>query len=297
MASVRSEIGSLAPLFAFEAAGRLGSFTRGAAELGVTQAAISKQISSLEEWIGKPLFVRRPRHVELTAEGQELFATTSLALSSIARTMRNLKLVADPPIGIALSVPLSQFWLMPIISEFTKEHPAINLRILAQDDLAEASGADLIVRFQHEEIRKPAGLRLFDGEVVAMASSAFLRDNPLSSPADVLAAPLIHYDTPDRSWISWSMWAEQAGLPPRPLQPALSLNRYQDAVIAAMQGQGVALVWKLNGRPLVFAGTLEAVPGPCIRAPGAFYLETPGTGGPATDLVIDWLMRVARRPV
>jgi DNA-binding transcriptional LysR family regulator len=70
MPTIRRSVSSLASLATFEAAARLGSFTRAAAELGVTQAAISRQVKRLEEDLNAPLFLRSHRKVELTVEGR-----------------------------------------------------------------------------------------------------------------------------------------------------------------------------------------------------------------------------------
>lgn len=296
MSSIRSDIGYLAWLFAFEAAGRLGSFTRAAAELGVTQAAVSKQIVALEDRLGQRLFHRRPRHVELTPAGQELFATTTFALGAIARTMRDLRRVEDPPLTIALSIPLSQFWLMPRLAEFTAAQPQIPVRIIAQDDPATVRGADVHLRYDMFDAAPPAGARrLFGATVMAMASPQFLERHRLATPADVIAAPLIHYDAPDRSWITWRDWAAHCGLAPGPLRPALSVSRYQDALIAAQQHQGIVLVWCIDGRPLVAEGHLLATPGRPLPAPGAFYLHGGDRQRPGLQLLTDWLVSLSDR--
>ncbi len=289
MSSIRADIGPLSALFAFEAAGRLGSFTRAAGELGVTQAAVSKQITTLEERLGLRLFIRRARHVELSPAGSELFVTTTAALASIARTMRELQAADRPPLTIALSIAMSQFWLMPILPDFTARHPDIPLRILSQDDL-EGVAADIVIRFAAQEV--PGALRLFEAEVMAMASPRFLERHPLRGAADVLAAPLIHYDTPDRSWIGWREWAAHAGLAPARTPRALSVSRYQDALIAALRDQGVMLTWGFLGRPLIAGGDLVPVPGPRIPAPGAFYLSTRTPERDGVRAVVDWLRRL-----
>jgi LysR family glycine cleavage system transcriptional activator len=184
MPSIRADVGPLATLFAFEAAGRLGSFTRAADELGVTQAAVSKQVAALEQRLGRKLFVRRARHIELTPAGGELFATTSAALASVARAMREIQALDHAPLTIALSIAMSQFWLMPILPEFTDRHPDIRLRILSQDDLSNLSGADIVISFQTDP--GPDDIRLFGGEIVAMASPGFLRAHRIATAADLL---------------------------------------------------------------------------------------------------------------
>lgn len=293
MGSLRSEIGPLAPLFALEAAGRLSSFTRAAQELGVTQAAVSKQIVALEERLGQTLFCRRSRHVELTEAGRILFATTSLALGSIARTIREVRRDAYAPISVALSVRLSQLWLMPRLEDFTACHPDIPIRIIAQDTPEAVADADFTIQFKgSDDFVPPEWTPLFSAEIRAMASVDFMERFPLASASEVLRAPIIQYDAPDQSWLTWRDWAAAAGLQAGDLRPALSVNRYEDAVSAALRGQGTLLAWCSQGRPLIAEGTLVSVPGPVLKAPGSFYLRRQGTQA-GTAEVLNWIKGIA----
>lgn len=300
MASLRAEIGPLSSLFAFEAAGRLGSFTRAADELGVTQAAVSKQIVALEDWTGQRLFHRKPRHVELTEAGQALFSATTVGLGTIARSMRDLQEVDERPLTLALTIPLSQLWLMPRLKEFTAAYPDIALKVDAKDPRDTAVTADFTILFHPNGNALPQGCRhLFGGEVRAMASRAFLARHRLQTPSDVLRAPLIQYDAPDRSWLTWRDWAVEAGIDSGRLHPALSVSRYEDALIAARTHQGAVLVWFINGQPLISGEELEPLPGPILTAPGAFYLQA-GPLRPGAEAVLDWLIRLsggATRPM
>lgn len=290
MASLRSDIGYLAWLFAFEAAGRLSSFTRAAQELGVTQAAVSKQILALEAHLGQKLFHRKARQIELTGAGRELLATTSLALGAIARTMRDLQQAQDGPLTVALSIPLSQYWLMPRLPDFTARHPDISIRIIAQDEPQKALDADLLVVFASADDPLVTGAqRLFGATVIAMASQEFLQAHPLHTISDVLHAPLIHHDAPDSSWLTWRDWAHHAGADARSLRPTLSVSRYEDAVIAAQRHQGVVLVWCIEGQTLPTEGGLHPVPGPAMAAPGAIHLVVRDRSRPGIEELIAWL--------
>lgn len=294
MATLRSDIGHLAWLFAFEAAGRLSSFTRAAQELGVTQAAVSKQIVALEGHLGRKLFHRRARGVELTPAGRELLATTSPALGAIARTMREVQQKPDGRLSVALSIPLSQYWLMPRLPDFTARHPDIAIRVIARDEPEQAPDTDVLVVFARPDSPLVAGAqRLFGASVVAMASREFLQAHPLHTVSDVLRAPLVQHDAPDVSWLSWRDWAQSVGEPAHAPRPALSVSRYEDAVIAAQRHQGVALVWCIEGHPLPSEGGLLPVPGPALVAPGAIYLVVRDRSRPGIDDLVEWLVEQA----
>lgn len=290
MPSLRTRIGPLATIFAFEAAARLGSFTAAAEELGVTQAAVSKQISALEGRLGVALFLRRHRHVALTPAGRQLSAACGAALTSVAQAMEDVRLAGRKPLTVRLSASLSRFWLMARMPDFRRRHPEIALRIVAQDEPGApgADAADLLIRYAPAAWQDPAAIRLFGAKVMAMAAPGFLDRHPIRGVADVIRAPLIHYDTPGRDWISWADWGRIA-LPGRALPaPALSVSRYHDAIVAAQQGQGVMLVWRvLDGADGQGEG-LAPVPGPEIEVPGAFYLVPLTPDRPETRAAIAW---------
>lgn len=290
MPSLRAQIGPLATIFAFEAAARLGNFTAAANELGVTQAAVSKQIAALEERLGVTLFVRRHRHVELTAAGQRLSESCHDALSTIARTINDVRKEEPKPLTVALSASLSRFWMMPRMPDFRRRHPDIALRIIAHDEPDDAviPNADLLVRYAPRFRDDPAAIRLFGAKVVAMAAPDFLNAHRLESPADTASAPLIHYGTPGRGWISWDDWGRIA-LPGRSLPPpTLFVSSYHDAVLAAQQGQGIVLIWKVEDGTNSYDEGLLPVPGPEIEVPGAFYLITLTPGRPETRAAVEW---------
>jgi LysR family transcriptional regulator, glycine cleavage system transcriptional activator len=119
---------------AFEAAARLGSFAKAAAELHVTHWAIGKQVRLLEEWIGVPLFWRRSRRIDLTEEGAELAKDASSVFSNLLAATKKLR----HPDGthrlsgiVRINVPTSFAlrWLIPRLSEFQQQFPNITVLI------------------------------------------------------------------------------------------------------------------------------------------------------------------------
>lgn len=151
MANLRKKLPPLTALTAFEAAARLSSFTRAATELGVTQAAVSRQIHLLEEDFGFPLFRRLHRKIELTEKGRLLSAAAGDAFNLIADTVADLRSEgADDELAISATISFSHFWLLPRIAAFSRAHPEIKLRIITQDARTsiEASDVDLAIRYE-----------------------------------------------------------------------------------------------------------------------------------------------------
>ena len=111
---MKESLPPLTALIAFEAAGRLQSFTRAAEELNVTQAAVSRQIRLLEEHLGKPMFIRAHRSVELTTEGRNYLHTIVNALSHVSAATREIKSAGtEVRLTVAADQSIAHLWLMP----------------------------------------------------------------------------------------------------------------------------------------------------------------------------------------
>jgi len=301
MHSLRHETGSLSALFAFEAAGRLGSFTRAARELGVTQAAVSKQIAALEADLGLALFRRLHREVGLTDAGGDLFRIVTDALGSIGATMRSMRAAAyRRVVTVAATMTMSHFWLLPHLPSFRSLHAQVGIRILSQDEPLDLRGgaADIAIRFGDGSWRDGRVVPLFKGVIYAMASPAFLAGRgEVRSIDDVLGCPLIVYDTPDATWSSWGDWMRAAGQKGRLPAPELSFTRYMDALQAAATDQGIVLVWGGLTGGIEERGALVRLPGPVLEPPGDFYLvvSSGAEREPGCMLVSAWLTEEGER--
>jgi len=115
----------------FEAAARLRSFTRAAAELHLTQSAVSQQIRLLEQRLGSKLFHRLPGHLEVTARGNRLFLEVSPALKRIANAVLAMR-TAEGPLHISCSPSFAHRWLVPRLGAFIQEHPEIDIHLRAE---------------------------------------------------------------------------------------------------------------------------------------------------------------------
>jgi DNA-binding transcriptional LysR family regulator len=299
MASARRNIKSLSALFAFEAAGRTGNFTTAARELGVTQAAVSKQIAQLEEDVGTPLFTRGYREVHLTPKGRELFEVATVSLSSLGDALSRLR-SSDParPISIGATVTMSHFWLLPRLPSFKAVYADVQVRVVSQDEpMSVADGdLDMVIRFGNGKWEDGRTLPFFKSLIYPMASPGFLKSRPqIRTIGDIAACPIIEYDAPDSSWASWSDWFTAAGSPPPRLRASLSFSKYLDAIQAAIADQGVILVWGGLTGGVEERGGLVRLPGPGLKPRGDFHLVVGSRGGsvPGTQAVVDWLLREA----
>lgn len=268
MTSLR-RLTSLSALVTFEAAARHMSFTRAAVELGVTQAAVSRQIRALEADLGTPLFRRGHRQVDLTRAGQLLSAAVTSGFDGIAETIARLRqLRSAEEVTVGATLAFSHFWLLPRLSRLRGVQPRVQMRLISQDERFDWRRDDvqIVVRYGPPlpGDRTVAAIR---DRIFPVCSPDFLERHGHPADADALfRLPLIASDWIDPSWPSWTDWAEAAGLGRLKLRPALRFTHYIDTIHAAINGEGVAMGWDnllsvpLSDGRLVRLGTLCVVP-------------------------------------
>lgn len=235
------------PLRAFEAVARRLSFRAAAEELHLTQPAISRQIQGLEEELGAPLFLRGTRKVELTAAGSALLRAVAPLLDRLDGTVRQIRSAQGRrQVRVSTFASFASMWLLPQLGEFQREHPGIDIRISADDAMADAEDPDidLVLRYAHPRDLPPQAERLF-GEVLTPATGpSTLRDGrPIRDTADLAAHTLIEEDDPRPSaeYLSWRRWLAQQGQARLEPRAWIQLNYTFQQVQAAIAGQGVAL--------------------------------------------------------
>ena|SRR5579872_546978 len=236
-------------LRAFEAAARHLSFTRAAAELCVTQAAVSHQVKGLEARLGAPLFSRLPHGLVLTDDGQALLPALSDAFGRMGRAMQRFEAGAVTEIlTVGVVGTFAVRWLLPRLAGFREANPLIELRLLTHNnkvDLA-AEGLDMAIRFG-DGAWHGAAAELVLTAPVAPLCTPWLAGRLDSVPA-LASAPLLRSYRREE----WPAWFEAAGAEtPRltgPVFDSLSLM-----VQAAIMGAGVALA-----PPLMFGRELHA---------------------------------------
>jgi LysR family glycine cleavage system transcriptional activator len=294
---VRSRLPSLNGLRAFEAAARHLSFTRAAAELNVTQTAISHQIRRLEEQLGLRLFVRRQRNLLLTREAQQYLPAVRAAFTDL-RLATDRLLRADGKMVLTVSClpSLAAKWLVPRLAGFQAGHPDIEVRIATSTNLADfrREEADLAIRYGNG--RWP-GLRadwLMAEDVFPVCSPALLAgDRPLGQPQDLVHHRLLHVNLyPDE----WRLWLTAAGLPSEfAAGPGLTFDLGLMALQAAIDGLGVALGRTPFVEADIAAGRLAAPFNLVLPSKAGFYVVMPERTAdtPKIAQFRDWLIASA----
>ena len=131
---------SLDLLRGFESAARNLSFTKAAAELFVTQSAISRQIKTLEDHLGVPLFKRMNRSLTLTEEGQVLYRTASDVIQRVRETTARIRAGrGDRALTVSTTLSFASLWLVPRLPHWRALHPNVDIRIAANDSMVDLS--------------------------------------------------------------------------------------------------------------------------------------------------------------
>jgi DNA-binding transcriptional LysR family regulator len=263
---------ALAALRGFECAARHLSFTLAADELALTQSSISRQVASLEQQLGRPLFERRTRALELTAAGERLYAIVRQALLAVDRCVDEIRGDGGTPrVTIATYASFASLWLVPRLPEFQRLHPGIDIRIDASDRIVdlEAEDVDLAIRWLRPGAPVPTDATLLLTEDVAPALSPRLlaaHTTPIAEPGDLAALPILAMDetVPSAPYSGWARWCEFAGVAPFDGVARLYFTYVDQSVQAAVRGQGVALVRTPFVDDLVASGDL-VLPFPHLR--------------------------------
>ncbi len=296
-------------LRAFEAVARQGGFGHAAEELHVTQSAVSRQIKSLEDDLGAPLFVRGTRRVELTQAGRALLRAIEPALAQVDHAVRQIRLAQGrAQVSVSTFASFGSLWLLPRLDEFARRHPTIDIRISADDALVPLDDPDLDIALRHcrPEIAPPGARRLF-AEVLSPVISAGLAAAiargdapPLRTVQDLAAHTLVDMDDHSTAaqWLGWPRWLlshDQAGLSPRRW---ISTNFTHQQVQAALAGHGVALARLPLVIDAVQAGTLVepfGVAGRFLSPYAYWHVALPGARERDELRMFDaWLAEAAR---
>lgn len=265
------------PLYAllcFEAAGRHASMKNAAAELFVTPAAISQQIAKLEKALGKSLFIRNTKRLELTAEGKIYLRAIRPALGQIADATQRLMSDNGPnTITVSCTSGFAMQWLLPRLPAFQALCPEAEVLISTTNRLVDLLGDGVDFAVRHGLGRYP-GLEvetLINDRLQPVCSPALLPDAELlSSPIDLRHFTLLH----DEHREDWALWFRAVGIDDveQALNRGLVFVDSNGVVEAALAGMGIALVRRSLVRDELASGRLVVPFRVTIETPIAYYL-------------------------
>lgn len=285
---------SLASLRAFEAAARHESAKQAAQELSVTATAISHQVRGLEEALGVPLFLRKPRQLELTAQGRELQQVLETAFDSISSAVERLSAVpVRQTITLSTTPAIAVRWLLPWVCMLRDAHPDIDLRIHATHEPVALDGvtADLAVRYGDGRWPGLVAEKLLDNTFIP-ACSPYLG---LHDIAQLPGHSLIHFRSPGAvsSPLDWSVWQKLAKVPGLDVSAGLVFSDETHVISAAVGAQGVALMSRQLIQDELEEGRLVQPFGPEFEGKPFFLVYPESRRHDPTVLAIrDWVLAV-----
>jgi LysR family glycine cleavage system transcriptional activator len=254
---------SLNGLRAFEVAARCGSFVLAGQELGVSSAAVSLQVKSLEDHLGKKLFVRKGNRISLTDAGEEMYPKLARAfgeLSEAAQIVRSNKRTRQ--LVVSVLPALSELWFLPKALRF-RDKTGVPLDIRVQEDPIdfEREAIDIRLTYGSALYAGHRQLPLFSDVAIPVCSPAFWvqYSDPEGLLTNVPDAKVIHnkWGPSYASEPLWTDWRREAGSGGRTLSnPGLVVSNTSLAISAAKKEAGVALVPSILVKSDVASGYL-----------------------------------------
>ena len=279
---------------AFTVAARHLSFTRAAAELHVTHGAVSRQVRTLEDFLGTPLFERRTRQLLLTPAGQRFHAEVEPALVQVALAAQAVR--GDAParaVRVNVRPSFAVRWLIPRLPDFMARHPGIEPQVLTSTvalDAPTAEPFDLAIR--RGLAGWPPGLRLqpfLPDAAVVVGAPSLLRARPVAAPQDLVGHVLLASHSRGEDW---ARWRRLAGV--QRLRPAgrLHFDHLHFVLRAALDGLGLALAPATTLGQDLAEGRLHS-PLPPWRLPlEPYYVGVAAPATPEALVFAAWLEQV-----
>ncbi len=294
-----SALPPLSAVRAFEAAARHGSFTKAAAELGMTQAAVSYQVKLLEDRLGAPLFLRLPKRVVLSEVGKRLAPPVNEAFQRLEAAFATMRETSEAVLSVSAIMTFAANWLVPRLGAFQLAHPTIAVRLETTHRLVDFAREDfdLGIRTGHGKWPGLKAHLLMPTEFTPLCSPTFLgRAGRLNGPADLLKLPLLDWRD---DW--WRQWFALAGIPdPQPApHPTVQLESQVMLGQAAMTGQGVAILTPAFFAADIAAGRLMQPFDLIARSESSFYVVYPQErqSSPKIRAFRDWILQEVGRDV
>ncbi len=249
----------------FEAAARRLSFSKAADEIGVTQAAVSKQVRALEQHLGRRLFLRRGRHVELTSQGQTLFQAVSLGLSHIARATSQIRHHAPHnAVSIAMRLAFASQFMASRLVRLRTEFPDVAFNIVSteRNPFFLMDSVDMAIVLGFEAQPGLDATYLLTEEIFPVCSPGFLKRHPgLKTIQDIPDHDLIHLSAEhwrDLTWepVDWPVAAPALGVRRDIEMTGPVFNNFEMLMSAAVSGLGLAITWRHLSKELLDQGHL-----------------------------------------
>ncbi|MFQ5467142.1 MAG: LysR family transcriptional regulator [Kiloniellaceae bacterium] len=281
-----AELPSLTSLRAFAALAERRSFTRAAAALNVSHAAVSQQVKALEGRLGVALVVREGRGIALTEAGEILAGDLAAGFAAMRRGVETLtRGDADRPVQVTMSPAFAVEWLMPRITEFQQRHPEITLMLNPSVEVMELKpgGIDLAIRYKDRRRLDEGVTSVLISDMVVIGTPALIGEKAPDDPAALSNLPWLQ----ELGTNEVADWFERRGVTPdRPL--AISQMPGNLIMQAVRRGDGISYTARAFFRDEIRSGQVVVL----FSDPawGIYHIETsPGVTRPAVKTFVSWL--------
>jgi LysR family transcriptional regulator, glycine cleavage system transcriptional activator len=281
---------SLESLRFFEACARHRSFSKAAAELGVSPGAVSQRMRDLQAEIATPLFVRKGPRVALTDAGERLadnMHEIMMSLRSAVATCRK-----DRMLRLTVTPTFATRWLAPRLQSYQTQERSVALSVDVSTELRPIPSFDLAIRSGNGKWPGFEVAKLFEVEATPLVSPRIAGCRELARASELLECPLL----PDREW---PRWFRAAGIKLPRARRDLTRECFptQDlTAAAALDGAGVALLSPRLFAREIAAGRFVQPFTKVLRGPEAYWLLTPSDEARAYVLRFrDWLLNAVGR--
>jgi LysR family glycine cleavage system transcriptional activator len=290
-------------LRAFAAAAERLSLAAAAEELHVTPSAVSLQIRQLEDHLGVPVFIRTGRGLQLTNEGKAIlpgilegFDQLRMALSLIGSQGE------ENVLTLSVAPSFASKWLAPRLDTFSQEHPDLDVRVLATDQLVDFAidDVDLAIRYGSGVYPGLSSEHLMSERVFPVCSPALLAQANAEHLIDLLrTTPLLHDDSPDldKTCPDWRMWLRAARISGIDWRRGPRFNQSSLVLEAAVAGRGVALAKSTLAAADLAAGRIVRLADTDQPVEFAHYLVYPPEHRQSRKFGAfrDWILAEAKR--
>lgn len=269
----RRYLPSIPSLLALEAVERLGTASAAAAELALTQGAVSRQLQVMEAQLGVTLFQRDGKRLRLTEPARAYVKQARAALQQLAQA--SLALRANPnggALNLAILPAFGMHWLAPRLARFAAAHPEVTVNLstrLRPFDFASA-GFDAAIHYGRQDWPGVEYLPLMQEQVLAVAAPGFLVQ-PLASAQEILHHPLLMIEGRSGDWGRWLAAHGVTGQRPS----GMVFDQFATVTQAAIHGLGLALLPLFLIEADLVAGRLQPIWGGAVPALGSYALVWP----------------------
>jgi LysR family glycine cleavage system transcriptional activator len=292
---------SMSELHAFATAVRLGSFSRAAEALCVTQSAVSRAVLRLEAHYGRPLLQRNAHFLRLTPVGQQLLDAVREPLAAIEEASALIREgLAERPLSLAVVPTLASVWLIPRLRGFHERHPRVKLNFVPYrkgEDFSDSTpDAAVLTGLGPEDWPNCQSDYVIGREMIPICHptryACRQHEGAWRHPSDLAGEPLLYHTT---SPGNWTQWLRAVGAGARPPNLTTAFDQVSILIQAVVADMGVALVQRCLVRTELMSGAVMTPFDLPVRLTRGYFFCTPNDRRehPGLDVFRRWLLEEA----